>query len=83
MLNIQFAKSKMENEEGMNHLWIQVHQEDPLQTSEIQIQLPEGIYRSKNLNGLVENDQGHIVTNALDQNIIIEILRKMRLHVVK
>lgn len=72
MLDIQFAKSKMENEEGMNHLWIQVHPEDPLQTSEIQIQLPEGMYRSKNLNGLVENDQGHIVVEAPYPDVIIE-----------
>ncbi|MGO4531808.1 hypothetical protein AB4Z30_22235 [Paenibacillus sp. 2TAF8] len=73
MLDIQFAKSKMENEEGMNHLWIQVHPEDPLQTSEIQIQLPEGMYRSKNLSGLVENDHGHIVVDAPYQDVIIEI----------
>lgn len=73
MLDIQFAKSKMENEEGMNHLWIQLHPEDLTQTPEIKIQLPEGMYRSKNLNGLVENDQGHIVVEAPYQDVIIEI----------
>lgn len=76
MADIQLAKSKMENEEGLNHLWIQLHPEDLTQTLEIKIQLPEGIYRSKNLNGLVENIQGHIVVDAIDtpyQDVIIEI----------
>lgn len=73
MVDIQLAKSKMENEEGMNHLWIQLHPEDLLQTSEIKIQLPKGIYRSKNLNGLIENEQGHIITDASGQDMIIEI----------
>lgn len=73
MVDIQLAKSKMENEEGMNHLWIKLHPEDLLQTSEIKIQLPKGIYLSKNLNGLIENEQGHIITDASGQDMIIEI----------
>lgn len=76
MVDIQLAKSKMENEEGMNHLWIQLHPEELLQTSEIKIQLPEGIYRSKNLSGLIENDQGHIVVDAPYQDVIIEIFTR-------
>jgi ATP-dependent Clp protease protease subunit len=31
------------------------------------------MYRSKNLSGLVENDQGHIVVDAPYQDVIIEI----------
>jgi hypothetical protein len=75
MLNIKLAKSKMENEEGMNHLWVQLPWDKKAQPqkSEIQIQLPKGIYRSNNLNGFVENERGHIVVAAPDQDVIIEI----------
>ncbi|MHA7965449.1 hypothetical protein ACX93W_15050 [Paenibacillus sp. CAU 1782] len=77
MLNIKLAKSKMENEEGMNHLWVQLLQDQDekvqSQKSEIQIQLPKGIYRSINLNGFVENDREHIVIDVSDQDVIIEI----------
>ncbi|TVX91548.1 hypothetical protein [Cohnella terricola] len=75
MLDIKLAKSKMENEEGMNHLWIQLFRDGKVQSqkSEIQIRLPKGIYRSHNLNGLVENEREHIVVDAPDQDVIIEI----------
>jgi len=75
MLDIKLAKSKMENEEGMNHLWVQLFRDekDQSQKSEIQIRLPKGIYRSNNLNGFVENEREHIVVDALDQDVIIEI----------
>ncbi|PZT56202.1 hypothetical protein [Paenibacillus silvae] len=73
MLEIQLAKSKMENEEGMNHLWIRLVQGEQRQASEVQIQLPEGIYRSQNLNGLTENERGHIVVDAPDQDVLLEI----------
>lgn len=75
MLDIKLAKSKMENEEGMNHLWIQLLHDEKAQSqkSEIQIQLPEGISRSNNLNGFVENERGHIVVNAPYQDVIVEI----------
>ncbi|GGF96416.1 hypothetical protein GCM10010912_46600 [Paenibacillus albidus] len=75
MLDIKLAKSKMENEEGMNHLWVQLFQDEKVQPqkSEIQIQLPKGIYRSNNLNGFVENEREHIVVDAFDQDVIIEI----------
>lgn len=75
MLDIKLAKSKMENEEGMNHLWVQLLRDDKVksQNSEIQIRLPKGIYRSHNLNGFVENEQEHIVVDALDQDVIVEI----------
>ncbi|MFC5470872.1 hypothetical protein ACFPPD_19475 [Cohnella suwonensis] len=75
MLDIKLAKSKMENEEGMNHLWVQLLRDEKVesQKSEIQIRLPKGIYRSHNLNGFVENEREHIVVDALDQDVIIEI----------
>lgn len=75
MLDIKLAKSKMENEEGMNHLWVQFFRDEKgePQKSEIQIRLPKGIYRSHNLNGFVENEQEHIVVDALYQDVIMEI----------
>ncbi|MCC3372399.1 hypothetical protein [Cohnella sp. REN36] len=75
MLDIKLAKSKMENEEGMNHLWVQLLQDEQVQSqkSEIQIRLPKGIYRSKNLNGLVENEREHIVVDVFNRDVIIEI----------
>ncbi len=75
MLDLKLAKSKMENEEGMNHLWVQLFQDEKVQSqkAEIQIQLPKGIYRSNNLNGFVENEREHIVVDAFNQNVIIEI----------
>lgn len=75
MFDIKLAKSKMENEEGMNHLWVQFFQDKKVnsQKSEIQIRLPKGIYRSNNLNGFVENEREHIVIDAFTQDVIIEI----------
>lgn len=75
MLEIKLAKSMMENEEGMNHLWIQVlrNEEVVSQKLVIQIQLPNGVYRSRNLNGYFENKREHIVIDPLDQDVIVEI----------
>ena len=73
MLDIKLAKSKKGNEEGMNHLWVQLFRDEKSQNSEIQIRLPKGIYRSNNFNGLVENEREHIVVDAFDQDVIIEI----------
>ncbi|KKO54151.1 hypothetical protein [Paenibacillus sp. DMB20] len=75
MLELKLAKSMMENEEGMNHLWVRIIQNEKVQSpkSEIQIRLPNGIYRSHNLNGFVENEREHIVVDAFDQDMIIEI----------
>jgi hypothetical protein len=75
MLDIKLAKSKMENEEGMNHLLVQILQDEKVGShkSEIQIRLPKGIYRSQNLNGLVENEREHIEVDGFNQEILLEI----------
>jgi ATP-dependent Clp protease protease subunit len=75
MLEIKLAKPKMENQEGMNHLWVRLFRNEKAesQESEIQIRLPKGIYRSRNLNGFVENEREHIVVGPLDRDVIIEI----------
>lgn len=75
MLNLKLAKPMMENEEGMNHLWVQLFwdEKDEYQNFEIKIQLPTGIYRSQNLNGYMENERGNIVVNTLNQDVIVEV----------
>ncbi|UNK19410.1 hypothetical protein MNQ98_05090 [Paenibacillus sp. N3/727] len=75
ILEIKLAKSLMENEEGMNHLWIQILRDDKVesQKSELDIQLPNGVYRSRNLNGYVENEQEQIVLDVQDKEVMIEI----------
>lgn len=75
MLNIKLAKSIMENEEGMNHIWIQILRDEIVepQKSELQIQLLNGVYRSRNLNGYVENEREHIVLDVHDNEVMIEI----------
>ncbi|MBB6695324.1 hypothetical protein H7B90_28400 [Cohnella xylanilytica] len=75
MLELKLAKSMMENEEGMNHLWVRVLREERAEPrkSEIRIRLPNGLYRSPNLNGLVENVRGNIAMDSFDQEVICEI----------
>ncbi|WP_232695750.1 hypothetical protein [Brevibacillus daliensis] len=74
MIETKLAKSLMENEEGMNHLWIQILWEESVyQKSEMQIQLPKGIYRSHNLNGYAENERKQIVLDSKDKEVMIEI----------
>ncbi|UKS24642.1 hypothetical protein LOZ80_23860 [Paenibacillus sp. HWE-109] len=76
MLDIQLAKPVMENEEGMNHLWVQFSLTDFLKTkqAEISIQLPDGLYRSPNLNGYKENMSNQILINLeRDKDVLIEI----------
>jgi len=75
MLDLKLAKTRMENEEGMNHLWVRLDRDETVETqkSEIQIRLPKGLYRSPNLNGYVEDEREHIVVEAHDQDVIVEI----------
>lgn len=75
MLEIKLAKSMMENEEGMNHIWIQIfrNEESVPQITEMEIQLPNGIYRSCNLNGYAENGREQILLGSKDKEVMIEI----------
>ncbi|HEY2493539.1 MAG TPA: hypothetical protein VGI33_11580 [Paenibacillus sp.] len=65
----------MENEEGMNHLWIQFFWDDtfvPI-NAEIRVQLPNGVYRLHNLNGYDENEFRHILLDlSKDKDVLIE-----------
>ncbi|UVI29474.1 hypothetical protein [Paenibacillus spongiae] len=73
---MKFAKSVMENEEGMNHLWIQLPAVLPSRTAKaaIRVELPDGLYRSPNLNGYAEDESGNIVLDLSKVNdLLIEI----------
>lgn len=74
MLNIRLAKSQMENEEGMNHVWIHI---PPLAVkhAHVWIDMPDGISRAENLTGYFENEAGAILlgTAAKGQDILLEI----------
>jgi len=75
MLELKLAKSMMENEEGMNHLWIRLLDDEivTVQAYELQIDLPEGMYRSPNLNGFIENELEHVIVDAPHEAVILEI----------
>jgi hypothetical protein len=64
----------MENEEGMNHLWIQLFPDVETKNAEIDVQLPDGIHRLHNLNGYVENESKHILLDLTkDKDVLIEL----------
>lgn len=75
-LNLRLAKSIMEREEGMNHLWIQL---SPMDCSisdqaEVSIALPHGLYRMPNLNGYKEWDSNGILIHlSRDKDILLEL----------
>jgi hypothetical protein len=74
MFNVKLAKSIMENEEGMNHLWIQLFPDVETKNAEIDVQLPDGIHRLHNLNGYVENESKHILLDLTkDKDVLIEL----------
>lgn len=60
----------------MNHLWIQFFPDDTTiaKNAEMHVQLPDGIYRSLNLNGYVENESKCILIDlSKDKDVLIEI----------
>lgn len=60
MIQVRYAKSAIENEEGMNHLWLQIAPLGSVQNTRVQITLPAGLHRTRNLNGAVEDNTGVI-----------------------
>ncbi|OBZ17229.1 hypothetical protein [Bacillus sp. FJAT-26390] len=76
ILNLRLAKSIMEQEEGMNHLWIQLLplEFSTIEKAEVSIQLPNGLYRMSNLNGYEEGDTNGIFINlSQDNDILLEL----------
>lgn len=60
MIQVRYAKSAIENEEGMNHLWIQLAPLGPVQNICVRISLPPGLHRTRNLNDALEDSSGVI-----------------------
>lgn len=74
--NLRLAKSIMEQEDGMNHLWIQLFLADfsTTEKAEIGIQLPSGLYRTPNLNGYEETEsKGIFLDLSQDKDVLFEL----------
>ncbi|MEK4852927.1 hypothetical protein NST04_23950 [Paenibacillus sp. FSL H7-0756] len=65
MIQMRFAKSAIEHEEGMNHLWIQLALPCPVQNARLQFILPAGLHRSPDLSGTVEDGSGRLRINEM------------------
>jgi hypothetical protein len=78
MIIVLLAKSSIENEEGMNHLWIQLAPVGPFGNARIQISLPSGIHRLRNLTGFEEEQTGEIIIHnpRIANDIVIEIFTR-------
>ncbi|RUS47030.1 hypothetical protein [Cohnella sp. AR92] len=82
MMKTSIAKSKMENEEGMNHLLIEIPPLD-VQEAEVDIILPDGMFRTQNLTGYNEGESGSIRIDHLTkwtQHLLIELYTKEKLN---
>lgn len=75
MITIRSAKSKLENEEGLNHLWIHLSPIGDVDNVRLQISVPPGIHRRRNLNHFQEDDTGAILIYQpnIPDDIFIEI----------
>ncbi|WP_340022902.1 hypothetical protein MHI24_28385 [Paenibacillus sp. FSL K6-1096] len=60
MIQVRYAKSLLENEEGINVLWIQLAPLPHARKARMQLHLPPGIHRSRNLNDVEEDSSGII-----------------------
>ncbi|MDQ8735815.1 hypothetical protein [Paenibacillus sp. LHD-38] len=82
MMKTSIAKSMMENEEGMNHLLIEIPPLD-VQGAQVGIILPDGIFRTKNLTGYYEDESGSILIDhrtKWTQHLLIELYTKEKLN---
>lgn len=75
MIKTRFTKSVMENEEGMNHLWLQLSPTRDADDVRVQLTLPSGIHRLHNLSGYEETViQEIVVPNPMIiNNMIVEL----------
>ncbi|WP_238649577.1 hypothetical protein [Paenibacillus piscarius] len=58
MIQIHLAKSALEHEEGINVLWIQLAPLPQARKTCVQLYLPPGIHRARNLNDMEEDSSG-------------------------
>lgn len=78
MIQVRLAKSLLENEEGINVLWIQLAPLPQARKACVQLHLPPGIHRSRNLNDM-EEDSGGILSISEPQapaDLFIEIFTR-------
>lgn len=79
MIKVLLAKSAIENEEGMNHLWIQLAPAaGSVKNARIQVSLPSGIHRLRNLSGFDEEQTGEIliINPQVINDVVIEIFTR-------
>lgn len=78
MIKTRFTKSLMENEEGTNHLWIQISPLGPVKEPRVQILLPAGLHRLNNLSGYPETTTQEIELSnpLLTSNVVIELFTR-------
>ncbi|WP_028610855.1 hypothetical protein [Paenibacillus harenae] len=74
ILEYRLAKSIMENEDGLNHLWIRLSGTDPYDRKRVQmnINMPDGLLRLPNLNGCSEDPAGKMEL-AQSDDILLEV----------
>lgn len=75
---VKLAKSFLEHEEGLNHLWIQLAAVGDVRKARIQLALPAGIHRLPNLNGYAEDQEAQILLDNPKQStdLLIEIFTR-------
>ncbi|MFC5406302.1 hypothetical protein [Cohnella soli] len=78
MIKVRHAKTAIENEEGMNHLWIQIAPIGQVENVRIQISLPIGIHRTRSVNGVDEDSTGEIfiLNPRVANDVFIEIFTR-------
>jgi hypothetical protein len=78
MIKVRHAKTALENEEGMNHLWIQIAPIGQVENVRIQISLPIGIHRNRSLNSVDEDITGEIsiLNPRVANEVFIEIFTR-------
>ncbi|WP_426446700.1 hypothetical protein ACP26L_22960 [Paenibacillus sp. S-38] len=75
-VKIKWAKGVMEQEEGMNHLWIGLGPLPAGSVVEVHVECPAGFYRSPNLTGYAESTDGvtrHTFTGTAPGEVIYEV----------
>ncbi|WP_054940924.1 hypothetical protein [Paenibacillus ihuae] len=75
MIKARFAKSAIENEEGLNHLWIQIGPLEAVEHAEVGLQLPAGVYFGRACGGsLNKNSEGFTLLEPARVNeLLVEI----------
>lgn len=78
MIQVRYAKSLLENEEGINHLWIQLAPLPHARKACMQLHLPPGIHRSRNLSDVEEDSSGilSIPEPQVPADLFIEIFTR-------